>query len=265
MKKPVAVVAAVVVVLVLVGSFVVYPAVAANKAEDTVQTGLDDLVASGDVKLSGVSIDVEGGNAFNRVFKGEDVGDIDIKIDRIEIPEGAAQGEAPQIKSQEQAEASVRSLLDQFERVGTVSLTLGKITSGSDQVDLNNSSVSLSDGTYGLTLNVAKKDVNSLLEGFGATLELTGSGNRVEGTFGIPDIDEATQDFSLAVTPQNGGRDVELEFNGEKTVEKGRPGDPTLTKVEFGSEGDFYSISLAGTFDWAKVRSEFEKELASSD
>ena len=264
MNKVFAGAAVLLVALVLIGSFVVYPAVAASKAEDTVTSELNELVESGDVKFSGLSVTVEGGSGFNRLFKGEDVGDIDIRIDNIEIPEGAVEGNAPQIKSEQQAEASVRALLDQFERVGTVSLTIGKITSGSDSVNLNDSKISLSDGEYGLTLNVAKSDVNELVEGFGGTLELIAEANRVEGTFGIADMPEADSKFSLAVTPLNGGRDVEFEFDGEKTVEKGKPGDPTLTKVEFGSEGDFYSVSVAGTFDWERVRAELEKELPAS-
>lgn len=92
MKKILGITSATLVVLVLIGSFVVYPAAAASAARSQIIEGIATIAKGSGVKVSDVTVDVQGGNAISATTGGDKVGDITIRLGRIELEAGATSG-----------------------------------------------------------------------------------------------------------------------------------------------------------------------------
>ncbi|MBI2692131.1 MAG: hypothetical protein HYX29_09350 [Solirubrobacterales bacterium] len=95
MKKILGITAGTLIVLVLIGSFVVYPAVAAGAGRDQIIEGIATIAKASGVKVSDVTVDVDGGNGISAATGGDKVGDVSIRIGRIELGDGATSGAMP--------------------------------------------------------------------------------------------------------------------------------------------------------------------------
>jgi hypothetical protein len=262
MKKALGITAATLVVLVLIASFVVYPSLAASTARDQIIQGISTVAESADVKVSGVTVDVDGGNGISALTGGNKVGDISVKIDRIELPEGATSGAPPQLKPGDEDEAAdgVREILDAIEDVGSVKLTVGEVTSGPEKLPLNDSSIKISDGAWELALKVPQSAVTELLQPLGITLTATASGQTIKSTVKLGDLPKST--FSITLAPTDQGRAIAYNVDGDKGTQRiSKDDDVRVTKLQFSSANGLYSVDVGGTYDYEAVRAEIEKEL----
>ncbi|MBJ7459470.1 MAG: hypothetical protein JHD02_09815 [Thermoleophilaceae bacterium] len=262
MKKALSILGVLVVVLVLAGSFVVYPAVAASAARDRVTAGINDVAAASGVKLSGVTVDVEGSNGISALAGGKKVGDISVRIARIELPEGATAGVTPAVEAEDEAKVAggARDIFDAIEDVGSFKLAVGDVTSGQDKLALNYSSIKLSDGAWELALSVPQDSVQTLLTPIGVKLEVTASGPKVTGRVAF--ADQPAENFTLTVVPADQGRAIAYNLNGQQGTEVlSEDDDYRLSSLKFSTADSLYSITVAGTYDFDAVRASIEKEL----
>lgn len=262
MRKILGITAATFVVLVLIASFVVYPSMAASTARDQIIEGIAAVAKATDVKVSGVTVEVDGGNGISAVTGGKKVGDISVRVARIELEEGATSGVAPQLRPADEAAAAdgVRDILDAIEDVGSVKLAIGEVVSGSEKLPLNYSSFKLSDGAWELALKIPQSSVNELLRPLGVKLAATASGSTVNAKIGLADL--PPESIKLTLKPTDGGRAIAFEVDGEKgTQPVSRNDDFRLTRLAFSSAENLYSVTAGGTYDYKKVRAEIEKEL----
>lgn len=265
MKKTLGITAATLVVLVLIGSFVVYPAMAASTARDQIIQGIAEIAKATDVKVSGVTVDVDGGNGISAITGGDKIGDVDVRIARIEVEEGATSGVAPKLSPADEAEAAdgVRAILDAIEDVGSVKLAVGDVVSGSEKLPLNYSSIMISEDAWELGLKVPQSSVTKLLEPLGVKFSATASGSTVNAAIGLRGLRE--QKLKITVTPTDQGRKLALDLDGMKSTDTVSKTDNfRVTKVDFSSANDLYAISVAGTYDYEKVRAEIEEGLDSA-
>lgn len=264
MKKILGITGATLVVLVLIASFVVYPSMAASTARDQILEGIAEVAKAADVKVSGVSVEVDGGNGISALTGGNKVGDISVRIARIELEEGATSGVAPQLSPEDEAEAAdgVRSIMDAIEDVGSVRLAVGDVVSGADELPLNFSSIMISEGAWELALKVPQSSVTKLLEPLGVKFSATASGSTINAKFALGELPE--EKFKVTVTPTDQGRKIAWDLDGMKSTDVvSKDDDFRVTKIDFSSANDLYAISVAGTYDYEAVRADIEKELNS--
>lgn len=264
MKKILGIIAATLLVLVLIASFVVYPSMAATAARDQIVEGVAAIAKAADVQVSGVAVEVDGANGISALTGGDKVGDISLRIARIELQEGATAGVAPQLKPGDEAAAAdgVREILNAIEDVGSVELAVGEVVSGSEKLPLNDSSFKISDGAYALALKVPQSSVAGLLAPLGIKFSATAAGSTINADFrlqGRPD-----EKIKITVKPTDQGRALAFEADGDKgTQPVSRNDDFRVTKLEFSSTNDLYAVNVAGTYDYEAVRAEIEKALNS--
>lgn len=259
--------AIVVVVVVLVGAFFVYPAVAAPIAKDRVENGIESIAAASDVKLEGVNVDVGGTNAFSALINGKAVGDISVRIDRIIVSENAVAGETPQLKpgAEEKAADGVRDVLDAIESVGSFEVALNEIVSGKEKLALNYSSFKLSDGTYRFVLRIPKPDIDRVLEPLGVTLDVVANGSTISGKFSLGNPtggEPIEQEFRIDIKPADGGKSlsVKLDDAPAEKIPLELEG-ATVSELSFSTEGNVYEITIGGDYDYDATRNEIEKSL----
>lgn len=259
--------AAVFFVVLLVGAFVVYPAIAAPRAQERVEDGLQSVAQASDVKLENVVVDVSGTNAFSALFSGEQVGDISVRIGRIVLPEGATQGETPEVTQgqEEKAADGVREVLDAIESVGSFEVAIGDIVSGSEKLALNYSSFELSEGAYRLVLRVPKSEIDKILKPLDVTLDLVANGSTISGSvaLGDPGSDRSIkQDFKVDIKPVDGGKAVQIALDGAPPEKFPLDSDGgTITELSFSTAGGVYEVAVGGTYDYEALRAEIEKGL----
>lgn len=266
MKKILGTTAATLVVLALIASFVVYPSMAASTARDQIITGVAAVAQASDVKISGVTVEVDGGNGISALAGGKKVGDISIRIARIELEEGATAGATPKLKAGDQAAAAngARDILDALEDVGSVELAIGEVVSGQDKLPLNYSSFKFSDAAWELSLKVPQKSVETLLKPLDVDFSATASGSDIKARFGFSDF--PAKEFDITVLPTDGGRSITYVVDGEKSTEKVSDNDDVrLKKIAFSSAGSLYSITVGGTYDSASVRAQIEADLKKAE
>lgn len=259
--------AAVFLVVLLVGAFVVYPAIAAPQAQERVEDGLQSVAQASDVKFEDVVVDVSVGNAFSALFSGKQVGDISVRIGRIVLPDGATAGQAPEVtKGQEDKAADgVREVLDAIESVGSFEVAIGDIVSGSEKLALNYSSFKLSDGTYRMVLRVPKTDVDRVLKPLDVTLDLVANGSTISGSIGLGEPggeDSIKRDFKIDVKPVDGGKALSTSFDSAPPEKLPLDSDGgTITELRFSTAGGVYEVAVGGTYDYDALRAEIEKGL----
>lgn len=261
------IVAIVVAVVVLVGAFVVYPAVAAPIAKDRVENGIESIAAASDVKLEGVTVEVGGSNAFSALINGKAVGDVSVRIDRIVVAENAVMGQRPQLRPGAEAEAAdgVREVLDAIESVGSFELALNEIVSGQDRLALNYSSFRLSEGGYRLVLRVPKADVDRVLKPLGMGLDIVANGSTISGKFRLGDATTGPaieQDFRIDIKPVDGGKSLSIEVDDAPAEKIPLELDgATVSELSFSTAGNVYEITIGGAYDYSTARAEIEKSL----
>lgn len=259
--------AAVFLIVLLLGAFVVYPAIAAPKAQEKVEDGIQSVAQASGVKLENVVVEVSGSNAFSALFSGKQVGDISVRIGKIVLPAGATQGEAPEVTSGQEQKAAdgVRDVLDAIESVGSFEVAIGDIVSGNEKLALNYSSFELSDGTYRMVLRVPKSEIDKVLRPIGVTLDLVADGSTISGSIALGESggeDSIKQDFKVDIKPVDEGRAIQLALDGAppEKFELG-PDGGTITELGFSTAGGVYEIAVGGTYDYEALRADIEKEL----
>jgi len=266
MKKVLGTTAATLVALVLIGSFVVYPAVAASAARDQIIDGIAAIAKAADVKISEVTVDVDGGNGISAATGGDKVGDVSIRIGRIELEDGATSGAVPALAPSDLKEGAngAREVLDAIDQVGSVKLVVGDVVSGSDELPLSDSSFELSDDTWELALSVPQAAVDELLKPLGVTLKVVASGNTVSGSIGLEGI--PTQKFKLAAQPSKDGREIAVNLDGQKRTQRvARDDDYTVTTLDFSTDNSRYTVTVGGSYDSESLRRQIEDDLVSAE
>lgn len=255
-------------VLLLVGAFVVYPAVAAPIAKERVEDGIQSVAKASDVKLEDVVVDVSGGNAFAALFTGKQVGDISVRIGKIVLPEGAVSGGAPEVTSGQERRATdgVRELLDAIESVGSFELAVGGALSGTEKLALNYSSFRLTDDKYRLVLRVPQDDVARVIKPIGISLNAVASDSTISGdvTLGDPGSEfSLKEDFKIDVKPVDGGRAVSASVNGGP-AEKFQlgPDRATVNELRFSTANGAYEVAVGGEYNYEALRALIEKDLS---
>lgn len=266
MKKILGITAATMVVLVLIGSFIVYPAVAAGAARDQIIEGIATIAKASGVKVSDVTVDVDGGNAISAATGGDKVGDITIRLGRIELEEGATSGAVPALSPSQQKESAdgAREVLDAIEQVGSVKLVAGDVVSGSDKLPLSDSSFKFSDDTWELALSVPQAAVNDLLKPLGVKLKLAAAGNTINGSIGLKGL--PSEKFKLTVEPSEDGREIAFTLDGQKGTQRvSRDGDYTVTTLDFSTDNSRYTVTVGGTYDSESLRRQIDADLAKAE
>jgi hypothetical protein len=266
MKKILGITAATMVVLVLIGSFVVYPAVAAGAARDQIIDGIAAIANAADVKVSDVTVDVDGGNGISAATGGDKVGDVSIRIGRIELEDGATSGAMPALTPDALKESAngARQVLDAIEQVGSVKLVVGDVVSGSDKLPLSDSSFEFSDDTWELALSVPQAAVDELLKPLGVKLEVAAAGNTVNGSIGLEGL--PTEKFKFTAQPSKDGREIAFTLDGQKGTQRvSRDDDYTVTTLNFSTDNARYTVTVGGSYDSESLRRQIEADLAKAE
>lgn len=261
------IIAIVVSAIVLVGAFVVYPAVAAPIAKNRVEKGIQSVVAAADVKLEGVTVEVGGTNAFTALINRKAVGDISVRIDRITAKEIAATAAPPQFKpgAEDEAADGVREVLDAIESVGSFELAVNEIVSGDVRIALNYSSFELTEDSYQLLVRVAKQDVDRALKPLGIELDIVADGSTISGKLKLGDKESGAaieKDFRVVAKPIEGGKTLSIKLNngGAARIPIDIHG-ASVIQLSFSTAGDVYEITVGGDYDFEATRAEIEKSL----
>lgn len=266
MKKILGITAATFVVLVLIGSFVVYPAVAASTARNQIIDGIATIAKASGVKVSDVTVDVDGGNGISAATGGDKVGDISIRLGRIELEEGATSGAVPAFTPADIKESAngAREVLDAIEQVGSVKLVVGDVVSGSEKLPLSDSSFEFSDDTWELALSVPQAAVEELLKPLGVKLELVAAGNTINGSLGLKGL--PAEKFKFAAQPSKDGREIAFTLDGQKGTQRvSRDDDYTVTTLDFSTDNSRYTVTVGGTYDSESLRRQIEADLAKAE
>lgn len=264
MKKVLGITAATLVVLVLIGSFVVYPAVAAGAARDQIIAGIAAIAKASGVKVSDVTVDVNGGNGISAATGGDKVGDVSVRIGRIELEEGATAGAIPALAPADLKESAngAREVLDAIEQVGSVKLVVGDVVIGNDKLPLSESSFEFSDDTWELALSVPQAAVDELLKPLGVNLRIAAAGNTVSGSVGLEGF--PAEKFKLALQPSADGREIAFTLDGQKGTQRvSRDNDITLTTLRFSTKEARYTVAAGGGYDSESLRRKIREELIS--
>lgn len=266
MKRILGITAGTLVVLVLIGSFVVYPAVAAGAARDQIIDGIAAIAQASGVKVSDVTVDVDGGNGISAATGGDKVGDVSIQIGRIELEDGATSGAIPALTPADLKESAngAREVLDAIEQVGSVKFVVGDVVSGSDKLPLSDSSFEFSDDTWELALSVSQSAVDELLRPLGVKLKLVAAGNTVSGSIGLERL--PPEKFEFSAQPSRDGREIAFALDGQKGTEKVSQNDDfTVTTLEFSTDNSRYTITVGGGYDSESLRRQIEAELTKAE
>lgn len=266
MKKILGITAGTLLALVLLGSFVVYPAVAAGAARDQIIDGIATIAKASGVKISDVTVEVDGGNGISAATGGDKVGDVSIRIGRIELEEGATSGAVPALTPADLKESAngAREVLDAIEQVGSVKLVVGDVVSGSDKLPLSDSSFEFSDDTWELALSVSQAAVDELLKPLGVTLKVAAAGSTIGGSLGLKGY--PPEKFKFAAQPSKDGREITFTLDGQKGTQRvSRDDDYTVTTLNFSSENSRYTITVGGGYDSESLRRQIEADLEKAE